>query len=248
VSANPVIRNSLLVAQYIFNPTGRWEATGGGFAAVVTGADSLFGYVKHRTFGVGYSYAERRFTLGTQSPYNALPLKLIYWTALPDGNKVRLNWQVEQEQDIDQYDVERSSNGTLFGNLMTVPSLKKASWLYTGYDMNPIPGWNYYRLKITDRQNKITYTDTRKVKFNVGIQMVNVFPNPARDVLHVIMPTAYTNKVHLQLFSDQGQLISSFHTPSNNITIPLQNLAAGNYVLKILHDDGRRENHPFVKQ
>lgn len=77
VSANAAVRDSLLIAQYIFNPAGRWEATGGGYQAIVTGADSLSGYVKHRSLGVNYTYAERRYTLASWSKWNALPVKLL---------------------------------------------------------------------------------------------------------------------------------------------------------------------------
>lgn len=248
VSANAATRDSLLVAQYIYSlPTGRWEATGGGYQAVVTGADSLSGYVKHRLFGVGYTYKERRFTLASWSMWNALPLKLLYWTATADGNKVRLNWNVEQEQDVVKYEVEKSLNGLNFSHLFSVGSLQKAQWLYTGYDFTPANGWNYYRLKITDKAGKITYTGIRKVRFDKGLQTVTIFPNPTVDYLNIQLPSNYPGIAKLQLFGADGKFINELRPATSSIRLNVQSLAGGTYLLKIILYD-EVQTYPFIKQ
>lgn len=247
VSSNPFIRDSLLIAQYIFNPAGRWEATGGGYQAAVSGADSLSGWVKHNTQGASYTYAERRFTLGTYSKWNSLPLQLLYWTAVADGNKVRLNWNVEQEQDVVKYDVEKSLNGTNFYHLLSTTSLQKAAWLYTEYDYNPVIGWNYYRLKITDKANKVTYAGIRKVKFEKGLQIVSVFPNPAVDYVNIIMPSSYAGNVRLQLFAVDGKFMNELKPTTPTVRLNVQPLAAGTYYIKLINGE-EIKTYPFVKQ
>jgi hypothetical protein len=248
VSANPAIRDSLLIAQYIYNPGARWEPTGGGWlTGYAIGPDSLSGYVKQNSFGGGYSYTERRFTLGTLSLWNALPLKLLYWTATADGNKVRLNWNVEQEQNIAKYEVEKSLNGANFSHLITVNSLQKAAWLYTEYDYNPSLGWNYYRLKITDKSNKITYAGIRKVRFDKGLQSVSIFPNPTTDYLNIQLPGDYIGKAQLQLYAADGKLITAMQPGSATIRLNVQPLAGGTYMLKIVYNESS-QTYPFVKQ
>lgn len=248
VSANPVVRDSLLIAQYVFNPSGRWEATGGGFPAGVTGPDSLSGFVKHSNGSVNYIFAERRFTLGTFSRYNALPLKLLYWTATPDAGRVRLNWNVENEFDIKKYDIENSTDGFNFTHLLTTSSLQKSSWLYTEYDNNPATGWNYYRLKITDRQNAFVYAGVRKVRFEKGLQLVSIFPNPATEYLNVILPTSLATKVNIQLYSIDGKLINSVKPTGTNTSINVQKLAGGSYVLRLSENGSVLQSYQFVKQ
>ncbi len=247
VSANAAVRDSLLIAQYIFNPAGRWEATGGGYQAIVTGADSLSGYVKHRSLGVNYTYAERRYTLASWSKWNALPVKLLYWTATADGNKVRLNWNVEQEQDVVKYEVEKSLNGLNFSHLLTVNSLQKAQWLYTNYDLTPAIGWNYYRLKITDKANKVTYAGIRKVRFDKGLQTVGIFPNPTTDYLNIQLPTNNLNNIQLQLYTIEGRLLNELKPVSSSVRLNVQNLAGGTYLLKVIQNDDIK-TYPFVKQ
>ena len=247
VSANPVFRNDLLIAQYINNSGFRWEATAPALPSVVSGPDSLSGYVKHSAFGVSYLYAHRRFTLATLSPWNALPVKLLYWTATADGNKVRLNWNVEQEQDIIKYEIEKSLNGTDFSYLTTVSSLQKAQWLYTNYDLTPATGWNYYRLKITDKANKVTYAGIRKVRFDKDLQTVSIFPNPTTDFLNIQLPTNNLNNTRLQLFTVEGRLLNELKPLSSSVRLNVQNLAGGTYLLKVIQND-EIKTYPFIKQ
>lgn len=247
VSSFPLKRDSLLIAQYIYNSLGDWEATGGGFAATVTGADSLSGYVKHKSFGAGYTYAERRFTLGTYSHYNALPVHLIYWTAIANINKVRLEWNVQQEQDIRFYEVERSLNGVDYGHLITVPSMQQVASIYINYDIAPATGWNYYRLKLIDRIGRITYAGVRKVKFTDGENQVRIFPNPTTHYLNIQLPTYYTGAL-LNLYAIDGKLLSSHQVTSSNIQLDVSFLSAGGFVLKIIRNDNEIMNYQFIKQ
>ena len=61
VSTNPSIRDSLIVAQYIENPTLIWEVPGG-WATGNTAGTSLFGYVNSSAATNNYTYVERRFS------------------------------------------------------------------------------------------------------------------------------------------------------------------------------------------
>jgi Secretion system C-terminal sorting domain len=247
VSANALTRDSLLVAQYIFNPGGIWDVPGGWVTGNASGADSLFGYVTSTSTIGSFTFAERRFTLGTYSPFNALPVKLLYFTALPDNGKVRLNWHVEQEVDTRLYEIEKSTNGTSFSKIAQQASLQKDKWIYTDYDASPVSGWNYYRLRITDKLNKQTYSGVAKVYFDKNVPVVKLFPNPATDVVNIQLPGAYAGKVTLQLYSSSGALISSNKPSSATVQLNVRQLAAGSYFVQVI--DGKDVKvYPFVKQ
>jgi Secretion system C-terminal sorting domain len=247
VSANPLIRDSLLVAQYIFNPGAIWDVPGGWVTGNAAGADSLFGYVTSTTTIGNFTFAERRFTLGTYSPFNALPVKLLYFTALPDNGKVRLNWYVEQEVDTRLYEIEKSTNGTSFSKISQQVSLQKDAWIYTDYDLAPVSGWNYYRLKMTDKLNKQTYSGVAKVYFDRNVPVVKLFPNPTTDVVNIQLPGALAGKVTLQLYSSTGALISSNKPSSATVQLNVRQLAAGNYFVKVI-DENEAKVYPFIKQ
>lgn len=248
VSASAAVRDSLLVAQYINRPGWTWDVPGLWATGNVFGSDSLSGYVRSNTFNGIFTFDHRRFTLGSFSKYNALPVKFLYFTAIADGNKVRLNWNVKDEQEVVKYEVEKSLTSTSFTKINTVNSLQKAQWLYTDYDYTPADGWNYYRLRITDIRGKITYSPIQRVKFSKGLEVVKLFPNPAVDIVNVQLPSSYIGTSTLQLYAINGKFISTLKPSVNTVQLNVQALAKGTYILRILKTNGETESYPFIKQ
>ena len=249
VSATFGIRDSLQVAQYINNPTFKWNFPGSPswVTGWVNGPDSLSGYVTSRTGSIAFDSSQRRFTLGTYSKYNALPVNLVYFTAIGDGNKVRLNWEADNEQDIITYEEQRSLTGTNFSMLSSVSSRQLSQSFYTDYDNSPAMGWNYYRLKIFDRAGNYTYSPVRPVYFGKGLEEVKIFPNPARDYLHILLPSSYAGAVTLRVYGIDGKFISSMKPVASTVQLNVSALPAGTYILQIIKNDGSRENYRFVK-
>ncbi|HEX2684792.1 MAG TPA: T9SS type A sorting domain-containing protein [Ferruginibacter sp.] len=248
VSANAAIRDSLLVAQYINRPPFTWDAPGGWVTGRAVGPDSLSGYVRSNAPTNNYSFDERRFTLGTYSRYNALPVKLLYFTAIADGNRVRLNWEAANEQETLRYEVERSLNATNYVYLGTVLSRQMQQSAYTDFDYNPAMGWNYYRLKIIDKSGSFFYSPVRPVKFDKGREEVKIFPVPATTVLNIQLPTSYISQSTLQVFAADGKYIATLKPTANMVVLNVQPLASGTYFIQILKTDGSKETYRFVKQ
>ncbi len=248
VSANPVVRDSLLVVQYINQPPYLWNAPGGWATGNTTGADSLFGYVRSRALTNNYAFDERRFTLGSFSKYNALPVKLLYFTAIADGNKVRLNWEAANEQDTRTYVLEKSLNSTSFSTLLSVASRQLSQSAYVDFDYNPVTGWNYYRLKIIDKSGSYFYSPIRPVKFEKGREDVKIFPVPANTVLNIQLPTSYVNQTNLLVYSIDGKFIASRRPQANMVVLNVAPLAAGTYIIQIQKTNGEKETYRFVKQ
>ena len=248
VSASAAVRDSLLVAQYINRPPFTWDAPGGWATGRAVGPDSLSGYVRSNAPTNNYSFDERRFTLGTYSKYNALPVKLLYFTAIADGNKVRLNWEAANEQETLKYEVERSLNATNFIYLGTVMSRQMQQSAYTDFDLNPAMGWNYYRLKVIDKSGSFFYSQVRPVKFDKGREEVRIFPVPATTVLNIQLPTSYINETSLQVFAADGKFIASMKPAANMVILNVQPLDSGTFFIQILKTDGSKETYRFVKQ
>ena len=226
VSATAAIRDSLLVAQYLLHPPMIWDVPGGWVMGQTTGSDSLAGTVTasaYTTFDTTY----RRFTLATYSKYNALPIKLVYFTAIGDGNKVRLNWEAENEQDTKIYEVQKSLTASNFIHLSTVLSRQLSQSFYTDYDYTPATGWNYYRLKITDKAGGYTYSPVRAVYFGKGLEEVRIFPNPATDILHIQLPSSYINAATLQVYAIDGKFISAMKPITTTVQMNVLGLPSG---------------------
>ena len=249
VSSSSAVRDSLLVAQYLNRPGYTWDAPGSWATGRAIGPDSLSGYVTSNTSSMVFNdSSQRRFTLATFSKYNALPVKLLYFTALADGNKVRLNWDVANEETTLYYDVEKSLTATGFTHLLTEPSLQRPRSQYTDYDYSPATGWNFYRIKMVDKSGNFTYSPVRAVKFDKGQEDVQIFPNPATTILNIQLPSSYAGKVTLQVFAADGKYISSMKPTVNAVQLNVLTLPAGTYVLKITRDNGDISTYKFVKQ
>ena len=247
VNASASIRDSLIVSQYIQNPGLIWEVPGGWVAGSTAGT-SLFGYVTSNASTNNYTNIERRFTLGTINQFNPLPIKLVYFTAIADGNKVRLNWEAANEQETVKYEIEKSLTGSNFNKIGTVLSRQLSQSAYIDFDNAPALGWNYYRLKIIDKSGSFAYSPVRSVKFAKGSEEVKIFPVPATDVLNVLLPSSYINNATLLLYGVDGKFISSLKPTVNNVKINVAPLAGGTYVLKIIKGNGDAQTYQFVKQ
>ena len=247
VSSDPVKRDSLVVANYLNLPGFIWTIPGSHAPGRAIGPDSLSGYVTSNTTTYDFDFPQRRFTLGTYSKYNALPIKLVYFTAIGDGNKVRLNWEVENEQDTRTYEIQKSLTASNFTHLSSVASRQLSQSFYTDYDYAPATGWNFYRLKIFDKAGAFTYSPVRPVYFGKGLEEVKIFPNPATDVLHIQLPTSYINAVTLQVHGIDGKFISMLKPNANTVHLNVMTLPAGTYLLSIIKNDGSKTTYRFIK-
>ncbi|MBK7308943.1 MAG: T9SS type A sorting domain-containing protein [Chitinophagaceae bacterium] len=236
------------MAQYINRPPFIWDVPGLHAPGNTLGADSLFGYVNSNSPTNNYEYTERRFTLGTFSKFNALPVKLLYFTAIADGNKVRLNWEAANEQEVFKYEIEKSLSATNFSFLTSVNSRQMSQSAYVDFDNNPAQGWNYYRLKIIDKSGRFTYSPVRPVKFTKGQEQVKIFPVPATDILNVLLPSSYVNTATLLLYGIDGKFIATLKPSVNNVKMNVKPLTGGTYVLRIIKANGESETYPFIKQ
>jgi hypothetical protein len=96
-----------------------------------------------------------------------LPVSLLEFKAAAYNNSVLLTWKTEYEQNNNYFNVERSLNGIDFNLIGRVNGngTTTFSGSYNFTDMSPSEGFNYYRLKQTDINGKITYSPVRSVRF-----------------------------------------------------------------------------------
>ena len=90
----------------------------------------------------------------------------INFDAHPSASKVDLKWESFAEKNVASYTVERSKDGELWAEIITVNSIgasnSKESFLES--DFNPIQGVSYYRLKKTLADGLHAYSNIVVVK------------------------------------------------------------------------------------
>jgi hypothetical protein len=120
-----------------------------------------------------------------------LPVQLELFLATPgDGGRVTLMWKTISETNNYGFTVERSANGRLFATLpnsfVAGHGTTNVPVEYTFTDIDATPGMWYYRLRQTDLNGAVRWSDVVKVEVLTGIRgqrpevfaLSGNFPNP----------------------------------------------------------------------
>jgi|GEM_PF-3217782 len=160
---------------------------------------------------------------------------------------VAVSWSVSDELNIDNYEIERSVNGSSFTGIANQPSKgnSEVPVSYTGLDVSPAPGEYYYRIRSTSKNGIVTYSDAVKVKVVRSSPQMYVFPNPVTNGIIQLQLNKATEGVYATtLFGNSGQVINTeliSHTGGTSTkTIQLkQPLTSGTYQLKVTSPDSK---------
>ena len=172
------------------------------------------------------------YRISASSP---LPVTLITFNANSNNSGVKLNWQTALEENIRQFEIEYSIDGTSFIYLGNVPAKNAATGsVYSFLHATVFDGAILYRLKITDNDGSFKYSDIVRVVLN-------------DDVKNMITPSVISNGVmnvnlsnrkykSLQLISMNGMMVlkKDIAAQSGNIKVPVSNLAAGIYMVRLI--------------
>jgi hypothetical protein len=168
-----------------------------------------------------------------------LPVRLQNFTVKENNCKAAVNWLSTTEDNFKQYEVEYSKDGVSFnkaGVVLPQGNNSKYNFMYT-----PDLGKAYFRLKMIDKDGKLSYSSVIMLNMICTDQSIEVYPNPAKDVLTVNI-SGYKGKVKATLFGSKGQLVTTkqFTNGKNNIVV--SSLAAGIYTLSITDEAGNTSN------
>jgi hypothetical protein len=183
----------------------------------------------------------------------SLPVTLLDFSGKLKGNDILLEWSTAAEYDNREFEIERSNDGVNYQKLGSVPaavnsnSLKKYSYL----DITATE-YNYYRLKMIDRNDNYTQSATIFIK-NTGIQQqVVVLNNPFTDNIAVRFAKIPKGKIVMSLVDMSGKLIGTSNYPQPTASILYFDnynhlLSNGVYMLHI-EAEGRSYNLKMIKQ
>jgi hypothetical protein len=165
-----------------------------------------------------------------------VPLRLLSFNAWINNAKTLLQWQTSAEINTDHFEIERSEDGRNFTNtigriLAAGNSISERNYSLT--DMQPVVGKNYYRLKMLDKDGAVSYSQVRLVVFSKNDKQINIYPNPAKDLLNIENNLAGK---HLQISITDitgKKLLQWQKTNASLLQIPMANLSTGIYILQL---------------
>lgn len=172
---------------------------------------------------------------------SVLPLTLISFTAEKQENDVLLKWQTTEEINTDYFSVEWSSDAVHFSEKAKPGTINGRGvnyyeWKHSNAAANT---YNYYRLKIVDKDGHYVYSETRRISFNnEGIEL---YPNPVGDNLTIVFDGAQKGITNFQLFNNDGKLIrqqSKILQQGRQVIIEdYRQLPSGIYFIKISNNN-----------
>lgn len=81
---------------------------------------------------------------------------------------------------------------------------------------------------------------------NVEVGKINIYPNPAKDILHLDTKNEIGVK-QLNIYNTLGQIVLEVTNLENNTNIDVANLKSGTYFIKVITDRGTA-NTKFIKE
>ncbi len=178
------------------------------------------------------SFSEFWLNNGGVGGTHPLPVSLVSFEAFKQTNKVLLLWTTTNELNAGEYIVERSADGTSYLQIGTITAFNNSQTSnYSLTDIRPLPGLNFYRLQMMDRNGTFRYSPVRKIIFiNTGDD-ITVYPNPVVDS-KVYVSSSVDVKTAI-LFDAAGKSIRSFVIQGRNNMLDVSGIAKGMYQLKI---------------
>jgi uncharacterized repeat protein (TIGR03803 family) len=168
-----------------------------------------------------------------------LPIKLLSFTAsLQNTNTTSLQWQIATAEDGSKYELQRSIDSRSYTtvNLQTGTS-SGTRFAYT--DNALASGTYYYRLKITDKDGKVLYSNTAVIKVGSKEQSILVYPNPVIRGQSMQLTLQNITSTSIEIINAAGQIVyNNTNKQNGSFSLPLSSLLpSGYYTLKIISKD-----------
>lgn len=176
-----------------------------------------------------------------ESYSSVLPVNLISFRgSLSKTNRVTLDWTISNNERINGFEIERSSDGKEFAPAALVfASEKNGTEKYMFFETINSQEKIMYRLKMIDKENNISYSKTLVFQDrNTGNSEIKILGNPVNDKLTFSYNTTDAGIANINVYEFSGRLLISKKINSdegNNIlSIQLNNsFKTGMYLLEV---------------
>ncbi|MFK7935223.1 MAG: T9SS type A sorting domain-containing protein, partial [Saprospiraceae bacterium] len=180
---------------------------------------------------------------------SALAMELLEFKGEQLAESNLLSWNTINEELMDSYVVEPSTDGRDFEQLEAILAFnEKSEMIYEWIDKTP-PATAYYRLRMVDLGGKTTYSSiirvTRETTTAATYGITKLYPNPTDGLVNVEFTAAVNSQVTIRVFDIAGKVMLQRELATegalNQQRLELSGLLAGTYLLQLEYGDGERE-------
>ncbi len=164
-----------------------------------------------------------------------LRINLSYFNGQMQTNgTVKLYWTIESEQDNNFTAIEKSADGYRFNEIGKVyssgNSTRQQGYEYTDNSTNTSNA--YYRLRAVDNTGAATYSKVLLIVNTKVKDVLYIYPNPSSDYVQIASGTLIKQVL---FFNAEGKIVLNKKLQNtNNYQFPLNNIAKGVYVVKVI--------------
>lgn len=164
----------------------------------------------------------------------ALPVELLSFTGEAEGPHNQLRWSTATEQNNDRFELERSTDGSLWELIATVQGAgsSQSTLQYSEVDRYPLV-FTYYRLRQVDLDGSTTYSDVIALERDRAAGMLVLYPNPGSDHLTISGDGADAID-HVEVMTADGRFVlrSTPISAGGRVDLHVSDLPTGTYLVR----------------
>ena len=170
---------------------------------------------------------------------STLPVSLVNFSAKKNNGSININWTTDDEAGLNNYEVQRSSDGRNFSNIQSVQSRNSVSRTsYSATDSKPLNGIGYYRLKMVEVVGGATYSKIVTVQFATG-NLITIYSTLWKKGTTLNISNPNNEKLTAHFFNSAGQHIGISTTISSALPTNMLNNQTGIIYYKIINGGGQ---------
>lgn len=170
-----------------------------------------------------------------------LPYELITLSGKAVNDAARLEWIVKNEKDVNNYTVERSTDGVHFTEIGTVTAKNgtgELKYQFTDFNAAKTGTVVYYRIRSNETSGIGKYTNIISVNFAIVLKTsLAAAPNPAKDKTILTIQSTADETVQLKVIDNTGRIIKvltvNLVKGKNNLTLDMSELKVGLYYIDV---------------
>jgi len=176
-----------------------------------------------------------------------LPVAWGKFVAVAQDKKVKLEWTTLSESNTKDFSIEYSTDGRQFrtiGNVAAKGNSSSANDYTFTHSLPDLGANNFYRLKQSDVNGKVNYSEIRTVRFKKGQALAVQVVNPTRGMLQV---SVNTTDISINLLDNNGRPLRKMILQPGVHQIDIQNLPSGTYQLIIYQKNEKVDAQQIFK-
>lgn len=175
-----------------------------------------------------------------------LPVKLLYFSAIKQGDATAVKWTVASEINVARYEIEvakgnsaLAANGFIKIGEMASLGNSTAERQYSFNDAEAgKSGARYYRLKIIHEDGSFNYSGIKALFFGDAV-VWQIFPNPSAGQFNLVYQLNAAENFVARIYDAKGSLVKEYRSETTgflqklNIDLSANNYASGAYLLRV---------------